>query len=181
MSAGTPLDLASLDPPVWRVASGDKAHGPFTMGQLLTFIRAEKIGPGTRISAGDGLPFRPAREIEHLKSVLAETIAARAARLSGASNFLVVARSTSGSDTDARRKVSHALNRLGRFTETMPGTFLLRAPGSLSSVRRALAEAAADPNVQLFIVEVRDGRLGWLGLPEAASAQVRSVWNAPVD
>ncbi len=179
MTAAPPLDLARLDPPVWRVASGDKVHGPFTIGQLQTFIRAEKIGPGTRIAGGDGLPFTPAREIEPLKAVLAEAMAARAARLGGASNYLIVARSTSGTDTDARRDVSRALNKLGRFTETMPGTFLLRSNLGLAHVRRMLAEMAGGPANQLFIVEVRDGRLGWLGLPEAASAQVRSVWNAP--
>ncbi len=181
MTAAPPLDLASLDPPVWRVASGEKAHGPFTLGQLQTFTQAGKIGPGTRISGGDGLPFRPAREIAQLKSVLAEAMAARAARLGGASNYLVVARSSSGADTDARRNVARTLNQLGRFTETMPGTYLLRSRLGLATVRRTLAEGAGGPETQMFIVEVRDGRLGWLGLPEAASAQVRSVWNAPAD
>lgn len=53
-TADSALNLADLDPAVWHVMAREKAHGPFTLGQLQSFADAGKIGPLTRISAGDG-------------------------------------------------------------------------------------------------------------------------------
>ena len=177
MSPQAPLDLASLDPAVWHVRSRGDAHGPYTFGQIQRFITDRRIGPSTEVSNDDGAAYQPAAEIPRLTpffEVIAEP------KTSSASNFLVVARSTSGSSIEARTAIARVLNSVGKFAETLPGSYVLRSSLRLAEIRRQLAEVASE-DTQFLILEARDGRLGWLGLPQGVDTHIRSVWNAKLD
>jgi len=172
------LNLADLDPPVWHVMSQNKAHGPFTLGQLQAFADAGKINPLTRISSGHGEPFLPALDHAPLRPRIEAFLETRAARRAEASNFVIISGPDAG--TERRHAIGAALNALGRFAEPMPGTFILRSGRALADVRRALT-AAAPEGTQLVIFESRDARLGWSGLSVQSADSVRAVWDAPVN
>lgn len=173
------LNLADLDPAIWHVMSRDKAHGPFTLGQLQAFADAGKIGPLTRITSGDGNPFVPALDHPALRPRIETFLETRATRRAEASNFVVISGPDSGAGTNRRHALGAALNTLGRFAEPIPGTFVLRSDRHLSDVRRALA-AAAPEDTQLMIFESRDARFGWSGLSMQGAESVRAVWDAPL-
>jgi hypothetical protein len=172
------LNLADLDPAVWHVMGQGKAHGPFTLGQLQAFADTGKIGPLTRISAGNGEPFLPALDHAPLRPRIEAFLETRAARRAEASNFVIISGPDSG--THRRQALGAALNALGRFAEPMPGTFVLRSAHALADVRRALA-AASEEGTQLMIFESRDARLGWSGLSMQGADSVRAVWDAPLN
>lgn len=159
--------------------SRDKAHGPFTLGQLQAFAEAGRIGPLTRISQGDARPFVPALDHPALRPRIEAFLETRAARRAEASNFVIVTGPDSGAGTHRRHALGAALNLLGRFAEPLPGTFVLRSARPLAEVRRALAEAAPE-GTQLMIFESRDARLGWTGLSMQGAESVRAVWDAPI-
>ncbi len=174
------LNLADLDPAVWHVMGQGKAHGPFTLGQLQAFADAGKIGPLTRISAGNGEPFLPALDHAPLRPRIEAFLETRAARRAEASNFVIISDPDSGAGTHRRHALGAALNALGRFAEPMPGTFVLRSGHAVADVRRALA-AAAPEGTPLMIFESRDARLSWSGLSIQSADSVRSVWDAPLN
>ncbi len=177
--ADTALNLADLDPAIWHVMSQDKAHGPFTLGQLQAFADEGKIGPLTRISSGHGEPFLPALDHAPLRPRIEACIQNRSTRRAEASNFVIISGPDSGAGTNRRHALGAALNTLGRFSEPMPGTFLLRSERPLAEVRRALF-AAAPEGTQLMIFESRDARLGWSGLSSQGAEAIRAIWDAPL-
>jgi len=174
--ADNTLNLADLDPAVWHILSRGQAHGPFTLGQLQAFADAGKIGPLTRISAGNGEPFLPALDHAPLRGRIEAAMETRAARRTEASNYVII----SGEGGVLSLAVRAALKTFGQLTEPMPGTFILRSDHALSDVRRALA-AATPEAAQYLIVESRGARLVWSGLPPVAAASIRAVWDAPLN
>jgi len=174
--ADSTLNLADLDPAVWHILSRDQAHGPFTLGQMQAFADAGKIGPLTRISAGNGESFLPALDHAPLRGRIEAAMEARAARRAEASNYVIV----SGEGGVPSLAVRAALSAFGQLTEPLPGTFILRSDQPFSDVRRALA-AAAPEAAQYLIFESREARLGWSGLPPVAAASIRAVWDAPLN
>lgn len=178
--ADNTLNLADLDPAVWHVMSQGKAHGPFTLGQLQAFADAGKIGPLTRISAGNGAPFLPALDHAPLRPHIDAFLESRATRRAEASNFVIISGPDSGAGTNRRHALGAALNALGRFAEPIPGTFILRSQRPLSDVRRALTAAAPD-GTQLMILESRDARIGWSGISMDGAESIRAVWDAPIN
>lgn len=171
------LNLAELDPPVWHIMSRDKAHGPFTLGQIQSFADSGKIGPMTRISSGDGEPFVTALDQPALRARVEAVFASRATRRAEASNFVIISGPDAGAGTQRRFALGAALNQLGRFAEPMPGSFILRSNHPITDVRRALT-AAAPEGTQLVIFESRDARLGWSGLSAQGAEALRAVWDA---
>lgn len=178
-AADNALNLADLDPAVWHIMAKDKAHGPFTLGQLQSFADGGKIGPMTRISSGDGEPFLPALNHSALRARIEAFQVGRTARRTEASNFVIISGPDAAAGASRRHLIGAALNLLGRFSEPMPGTYILRCARPLSDVRRAL-EAATPGGAQLLIFESRDARLGWTGLPAQGSEAILAVWNAPL-
>ncbi|MFN4226035.1 MAG: hypothetical protein ACK4HR_06925 [Hyphomonas sp.] len=172
------LNLADLDPPVWHVMGQGKAHGPFTLGQLQSLADAGRLGPLARISGGDGEPFVSALDHPLLRPRIQAALEARAARRTEASNFVIIC--GPGLTLAARQAIGHALNTLGRFTEPMPATFVLRSAFVLGDVRRSLATILPE-GAQVMIFESREARLGWTGLPVAQAEALRAVWNAPLE
>ncbi|MBA3069094.1 MAG: DUF4339 domain-containing protein [Hyphomonas sp.] len=174
------LNLADLDPAIWHVMDKNKAHGPFTLGQLQAFADAGKVGPLTRISSGDGEPFLPALDHPPLRARIEVYLASRATRRAEASNFVILSGPGTGDGGLLRNALASALNGLGRFAEPMPGTFVLRSDRPLAEVRRAVF-AAAPQDTAVLIFESREARLGWTGLSMQGAEGLRAVWDAPIN
>lgn len=172
------LNLADLDPAVWYVMGQGKAHGPFTLGQLQSLADAGRLGPLARISGGDGEPFVSALDHPVLRPRIQAALEARAARRAEATNFVLIC--GPGISESDRQAVAQAVTTLGRATEPMPGTFVLRSAFVLGDVRRAIA-ALLPATAQLMIFESRDARLGWTGLPLPQAESLRNTWNAPLE
>lgn len=173
-----PLDLASLDPPVWHVEVNGKVYGPYTLGQLQGFIQEGRVGRTTLIARGEDFPFVPAGETEALLSSF-QTEQDEAPATAAASNFIIISRMDADTPLESRAALSRALNGLGRFAEAMPGIFVLRAKMRLPDVRRLIGEVAGE--MRILIVEAREGRLGWLGLGADADRHIRKIWNSELD
>lgn len=180
MSADSPLDLSQLDPLVWRVLSRGEAHGPYTLAQVRSYITNGRIGPGTRIAVDTGAPFLPALHQPQLAPLFEQLNQERSAQRAKASNFVIVIRSELGSINETRAHASKALNPLGKFAETMPGVYILRAAMRVNDLRTALTQDAESP-FQMMIAEAPDGRLGWHGLDATMDSRLRNIWNAPLE
>ena len=174
-----PVDLARLDPAVWRVLVGETAHGPFTIGQLQTFVTEGRLSAASRISGEDGQPFQPIRDHPRLAEVLKDAFAERARRRAEAANFLIIARAPAPAEAALWRDMPACLDSLGKHVQAMPGTWVLRSGLSLNRVREALT-AALPGTAQIMVLETREARLGWIGFEDDMAEAIRPVWNAPL-
>ncbi|MDJ0921278.1 MAG: hypothetical protein QNI84_09130 [Henriciella sp.] len=173
MANQQPLDLAEIDPPRWRIMTGDTVYGPYTLGQMRSFVSEARLTVTSKVADGDGGAFIEAREHTDLKPLFSAAPArARKAPQTEPSNLMVIIRHTG----DSRATVLNVLNELGRFAEMMPGAYLLSSTERVSQIRLQLAEAAA-PGDQIVIVNASTGRLAWAGLGTETDALVRSVWT----
>lgn len=179
MSSKSPLDLSRLDPMVWRVLSRGETHGPYTRAQIQSYVREGRIGPGTKVSAGTGEPFLPASHIESLTPLFDEIIEKRKSEMSGLANFIVILTSGSEDFDTLRAEVARTLNPLGNFSETVPGTFILRAHSRVHEVRKRVSGVVGH-DTPLIVVEAREGRLAWQGLDISMDKRLRGIWNAPL-
>lgn len=178
-SPATPIDLSRIDPAIWRVLAAGEAHGPYTLGQLQQFVIEGRLHAASKISGGEDQPFLPIRDMPRLAEALIHAFAERARRRAEASNYLITARAPAPAEAALWRDLPGCLDTLGKHMQPIPGTFLLRSAKSLSEVREALA-AALPKTAQVFVLQTREARLGWVGFEEDMSDAVRPVWNAPL-
>ncbi|MBY9068505.1 GYF domain-containing protein [Hyphomonas sp. WL0036] len=178
-TAPKPIDLSRIDPAIWRLQVQGTVHGPYTLGQLQQFVIEGRLHPGSHVSAAENQPFLPIRETPRLTEALAPAFAERNRRRAEASNYLIVARAPAPAEAALWRDLPGCLDGLGKHVQTIPGTFLLRSARSLAEVRAALAEALPK-TAQVFVLQTREARLGWVGLDESMNDTVRAVWNAPL-
>lgn len=174
-----PIDLARVDPAIWRVLIDEQPHGPYTLGQIGQFITEGRLHAGSRLSGGHEQPFLPIRDIPRLAQALAPALAERARIRAEASNYLITARAPAPSEAALWRDLPGCLDGLGRHVQPMPGTFLLRSARSLAEVKAALTEALPK-KAQVFVLQTREARLGWVGFEDDIAETVRPVWNAPL-
>ncbi len=178
-SASGPIDLSRIDPAIWRVLAGGEAHGPYTLGQIQQFVVEGRLHAASRISGGDEQPFLPIRDMPRLADALAPAFAERARRRAEAANFLITARAPAPAEAALWRDLPACLDGLGKHMQPIPGTFLLRSARSLPEVRAALTQALPK-TAQVFVLQTREARLGWVGFEEDMAEAVRPVWNAPL-
>ncbi len=173
MPADPPLDLNEVDPPVWRVLVSGTAYGPYTFGQIQTFIHEGRIASGTKVAEGDGAAFIPASDVPALASAFG--MAVRSDRAEEPANFIIVTR-LAGS---AERAVTQALNELGAFGEAIPGVYLLRSHARLSRIRDRL-QTLTDLQDKVLIVDATHDRLAWFNLGPEADIHIHAVWDKDV-
>ena len=163
MPETAPLDLAVLDPPVWRVLAAGEVYGPYTRGQLQAFRDEGRILPGTPLSRGEGQPFRPAIEFE----------AVFGGHASGGMpapkthNYLLVV--TPPADEALVRK----LGEVSACLNAAPGVFVLRARLRLAELRAALAPLAGET---MLLVDASANRLAWAGMEPHTDKALRQLW-----
>lgn len=171
MSDDTPLNLGSIDPPLWRVTANDDVYGPYTLGQMRALIDEGRVISTSKVSRGPDGHIMPAVSFQELSSLLPEPAQTESA------NFVIIARTTSSEPVTVYQQVARVLDGFGVFAETLPGTYILNATHRLADIRAAL-NTAVDSSAQILIVEAPNGRLGWLGLSPELDRHIRQIWKA---
>ncbi len=173
MSSDDTLDLSQVDPPVWRVMVKQTVYGPYTLGQMRSFILEGRLSINSSTADGDGGAFMPAGEQPGLTRVFRQHLNPKQPETEAApANHVVILRETG----DSRRAIISALNEIGRFAEIMPGIYLLNTATRTAKLREHLSRVAA-PDDRILIVNTDSGRLAWLGLPAKTNAHIRAVWK----
>lgn len=178
-----PLDLSTIDPPIWHVSAAESVFGPYTLGQMRTFIAENRVAADTQVSKRAGGPFQSAQDVAELAEIfdptLARVIQADDERPSdskaGPINVVIFVKLT-GVRAEALKR---NLNGLGQYTEAAPGMFVLRTRSSLQKVRQRV-EIVVSTEDQVVLVDATHGRLGFIHLGPETDVRVRSVWNADV-
>ncbi len=176
MASDTALNLSEIDPPQWRVLVNGTVYGPYTLGQMQSFIRERRVGSRTKVADGDGGAFLAASEQDRLKSLFESAGQSEAEEEAKPANYLIIAR-LSGT---GEMQLLGALNRLGKFAEVMPGVWALRSKVKQAKVRDKL-QATVSSGDQVMIANTTTGRLGWLNLGPEADVHIRRIWDADID
>lgn len=174
------LDLGEVDPPVWRVLINDTAYGPYTLGQMRSFISEGRIGLQTKVARGDGAPFITAETAIDLQEALREKILAQPKRRESdqddsPNNYLIISRLSGMAQTG----LMQLLNSFGNFGEALPGVYVLRSKTKLSSLQKALKQNTTERD-KILIVNATTNRLGWFNLGPEADIHLRSVWDKDI-
>jgi len=169
MNGPEPLDLSQVDPATWRVFVNETAYGPYTLGQIRSFVVEGRIAQRTKIAEGNGAPVIEAGACSKLASAFAEVTSPQSTE--SLSNFVIIAHLLDGD-----RKLVSVLNQIGTFGEAMPGVFLLRSALKLSEIQSLLRDVT-DSEEKFMIVDASNNRLAWLGLGPDANTHMQSIWN----
>lgn len=172
MSDEEALDLAQVDPPVWRIMVGDVAYGPYTLGQMRSFLGEERLNIHSRVADGDGGAFMPAGEQPGLQSIFREHLTPKVDAVAEATNQVVIVRHAG----DSRSAMIGVLNELGTFGEVMPGVYLINTTATTKDLRDSLTAVSEDGD-RILVVNAANGRLGWQGLGPEADTHIRAIWD----
>lgn len=173
MSDENALDLSSIDPPVWRVMVNDVVYGPYTMGQMQAFAEEGRLLDSSQVAHDDGGAFLHARlHPELCELFLAETPTPIQDSPPEPANFLVSVQT----DADGRRAVISLLNEIGKFSELMPGCFILHATQPVVDLRAQLSTLLAERG-RCVIVNATTGQLAWMGLTSDADTHAKLIWK----
>jgi len=69
MADSTPLDLATIDPPIWRIMVNDAVYGPYTYGQMQSFQAENRLTDTSLVAEGNGGAFLPAMKHTGLQAL----------------------------------------------------------------------------------------------------------------
>ncbi len=175
------LDLSQVDPPIWRVLIKDTAYGPYTLGQMQSFVEEGRIGLQTKVAKGDGEPFIAAETIQDLQDALRKKHLhqpkRRASdRTEAPHNYIIISRLTGMGETGLLQR----LNTFGSFGQAMTGVYVLRSSTKLSVIQQTLQQATTARD-EVLIVDATANRLGWFNLGPEADIHLRSVWDKKID
>ncbi|GAB5453965.1 MAG: hypothetical protein Hens2KO_01940 [Henriciella sp.] len=167
------LDLSSIDPPVWRIMVDGAVYGPYTFGQLQSFMDEGRLTETSKVANGDGGAFLLARAHAELMPLFQaqNPIAAPVEKEAPSNYFLTVQ-----TDGDGRRAVIMFLNEVGTFSELMPGSFILTSSQTIVELRAQLSTVLAERG-RCVIVNARTGQLAWMGLKPDADAHAKLIWK----
>lgn len=171
MSDKHALDLSAIDPPIWRVMVEDVVYGPYTMGQMRSFAEEGRLLESSQVAHDDGGAFLNAR----LHPELCELFLAPTTKPEmppEPANYLISIQS----NADGRRAVISLLNEIGRFSELMPGCFILHTTRALVDLRAQLSTLLAERG-RCVIVNASSGQLAWMGLTSDASTHAKLIWK----
>lgn len=170
------LDLGKVDPPIWRVMIDGSVYGPYTLGQLQSFAKEDRIRPRTFIARGDGSAFVAAEDIEALVSPLKQALKSRAGRRSvdkdGSHNYLIAFDFKSCGEEPLIRE----MNTMGFFAAILSGTYLLRSQMPLKAIKQRLNEIVQTSD-SVFIVDATSNRFASINLPMESDLHVRDLWG----
>ena len=173
MSDENALDLSSIDPPIWRVIVEEVVYGPYTLGQMKTFVEEGRLRESSKVAQGDGGAFSLAYQHADLRALfVAEDAGATPEDTPQASNYMV----TLQTDGDGRRAAISLFNEIGRFAELMPGCFIVDTTHTIVELRAQLSTLLAERG-RCVIVNARTGQLGWMGLRPDADAHAKLIWK----
>lgn len=167
------LDLSSIDPPVWRIMVDGVVYGPYTLGQMRTFANEGRVIETSQVAQSDGGAFINARaHAELMPFFQAPAPTPQPDAGPEPANILV----TVQTDGDGRRAVIALLNEIGRFSELMPGCFIVHATTSIVDLRSQLSTLLAERG-RCVVVNATTGQLAWMGLSEDANTHAKLIWK----
>lgn len=167
------LDLSTIDPPVWRVMVNESVYGPYTLGQMQTFCEEGRLLDTSRVAFDDGGAFVPAFQHAQLRALLhVDEAPTEPAEEAVASNYLIAVQT----GADGRDAMISVLNEAGRFSELMPGSFILDTTLSVVELRSQLSTVLAERG-RCVIVNANTGQLAWMGLGPDADAHAKMIWK----
>ena len=173
MSDKNALDLSSIDPPIWRIMVDSAVYGPYTFGQLQTFVDEGRLNEASKVANGDGGAFLLARAHAELMPLFqAQPKTAAPVTQEEPSNYFL----TVQTDGDGRRAVIMFLNEVGTFSELMPGSFILTSSQTIVELRAQLSTVLAERG-RCVMVNARTGQLAWMGLKPDADAHAKLIWK----
>lgn len=173
MASNDALDLSSIDPPIWRMMVSGVVYGPYTLGQMRNFVEEGRLMASSQVASGDGGAFVSAFEHRTLRDLFAaDTVTSPPTERPEAANFLITART----DRDGRAGLISLLNQTGRFSELMPGTFILHAEISAVDLHNQLSTVLAERG-KFVIANTNTGQLAWMGLGADADHHARAIWK----
>lgn len=175
------LDLSQVDPPIWRVLIKDTAYGPYTLGQMQSFISEGRIGLQTKVAKGDGEQFVAAEMVKDLQESLRQKhLKHPKSRTSDKTetphNYIIISRLTGTGEASLLQR----LNTFGSFGQAMPGVYVLRSKAKLSVIQQTLQRATTARD-ELLIVDATANRLGWFNLGPEADVHLRSIWDKQIN
>ncbi len=173
MASDSPLDLARIDPPIWRIMVSDVVYGPYTLGQMRSFVSENRLSLQSQVAMGDGGIFKPASAHPGLAKIFRDKQAPanEAVQLQPANHVIV----HKGSPL-SRKAILDTLNSFGLFVEVMDGVFLINTDTKTTDLRESLL-AECDAEDRILIVNADDSRLAWHGVGDEISAHIHSVWK----
>lgn len=174
------IDLGKVDPSIWRVMINGAVYGPYTLGQLQSFAKENRIRPRTLIAQGDGAAFVAAEEIEDLVPSLKQALQAKQGRREAdndaAHNFLIsVHLNSCGSEPLVRE-----LNEMGFFVEILPSTYLLRSQVPLTSIKQRLNDMLQSSD-SVFIADATSNRFASVNLAMESDIHLRDLWDKKLE
>ena len=173
MSEENALDLSSIDPPIWRVMVEGVVYGPYTMGQMRGFAEEGRLLESSQVAENDGGAFLPAQAHADLAALFqAPARPPSHETVPDPANYVVSIQT----DADGRRAAISLLNEIGRFSELMPGCFIVHSESPIVELRSQLATLLAERG-RCVIVNATTGQLAWLGLSSDADAHAKVIWK----
>jgi len=173
MSDKNALDLSSIDPPIWRIMVAEIVYGPYTMGQMQSFAGEGRLLETSQVAHDDGGAFLLARAHPELMPFFQAPAHKPVADPDlEPANYLVSIQT----DGDGRRAVISLLNELGRFSELMPGCFIVHSTTPVVELRAQLSTLLAERG-RCVIVNASTGQLAWMGLTPDANTHAKMVWK----
>ncbi len=177
MARDDTLDLGRIDPPIWRILVADVVYGPYTIGQMQSFLHENRLSPQSVVAMGDGGAFKPAAEQAGLAKLFREFEKKKPTSETDIevepSNYVIIHKGPK----EARHAVVEALNGIGMFVEAMDGVFLINTDLRTTDVRdRILAEC--DEADRVLIVNTDQSRLAWHGIGHDISTHIHKVWKS---
>ncbi len=172
MSQDDPIDLAHIDPPIWRIKVDGTIYGPYTQGQMRALIGETRLSPYSEVAVGENGTFKPAVQHVTLANLFNEDAASPEKSSTKQKNHLVV----HNGSPEARLEIIKSLNELGLFVEVMDGVFLLNSPNRILDIKSQLAEAC-DASDRVLVVNAEDSRLAWFGMDHDMTDHIHTVWK----
>lgn len=174
MAQDDTLDLGRIDPPIWRILVADVVYGPYTMGQMQSFLRESRLSPQSIVAMGDGGAFKPASEQAGLAKLFREheNETARQA-VAEPANYVIIHKGPK----EARHAVVETLNTIGVFVEVMDGVFLINTDLKTTDVRDVILQECDEAD-RVLIINADQSRLAWHGIGDDISAHIHAVWKS---
>lgn len=162
----------------WWVQVRGQAFGPYTLDQLIQFVKEGRIRPSTQVATEKDGAWQEARRFEELMAPMrapAEPVALVTPTPAEAANVFVHAEIFSGAWT----QFMAALESMGSICELAPGLWLVRTRFSAGVIRNTLSQTLERGDRFVVIDATRD-RVAWFNLGPEIDVKIKDVWNGPL-
>ncbi|MEE2527254.1 DUF4339 domain-containing protein [Hyphobacterium sp. HN65] len=158
----------------WFVKVDGRVYGPYTSPQMRGYVSEGRVAEYTLVSVERDGDWKPAGDVEILKSWIDENrqVAMAAASTEDPANLLVITEVKSGV-SDA---VASVLGRYGEAVDIVPGVWLVRARTTASALRNDLSHLL-DREDRLMVIDASRDRSAWFNFATDIDAKVRELWR----